>query len=533
MPIVNILTENPGLDALVANGPSITIIEQLIQAQVFSRGRTVVCAVGSVINDQGASNVPTLLEARAQDLVGTYGGWAPWLGDGLAAGEAGHTSGYEGNLYARLKGGDVPVLILSTPDMALKDLSITNAAAVDQLITLTRAVATNGNVTIPAGTRIKPAVGTFVVATLEDVTYGLTETGDKAVRVRAASDAGVSPVAMNTLDTFVSNGLTTAPGDANITIDTASASASPPDAVDNAEAIERYKHAIDRLLNNVVGRSATVVVTDRDEPDIADHMASHCVDAAQRGYTRICVVSPPKGTSSTDARGTGVDGVGRGGLDRTRVVYAHPGVERRFTDDADNLGETRLATLPGAMLATCRIAASQPWQNPGEAGGNIFSNYGVVGDEDLGGAPDLITHFQSGILQLDSVVDESGVSFEYFDGIMALIPSGSVKPQTIDDRRMTDYLERGFVRAVRPWHKRLASQRNRNFTAAAIEAFLARELSAQDPDNAHIAAFSPIEPVWNGALQVASFPVEVQLLGSQRVILIPFTVGTGVITSGS
>ena len=424
-------------------------------------------------------------------------------------------------------------MVLSTPDFALKDLSITDSAAVDLPLTFTRASAANGNITIPAGTRIKPAAGTFTVATLEDVTFELNETGDKAVRVRAASDTSVAPVAMNTLDTFVANGLTTAVEDSNITVKTASASSSPPDAVDNTEAIERYKYCIDRLINNVVGRSATVVVTDRDEADIADHLASHCVSASQRGYTRICVTSPPKGTSSTDARGTGANGVGRATLDRSRVVYTHPGVQRRFTDDADNLGPDKLATLPGAVLAACRIAASSPWENPGQAGGNVFSNYGVVGEEDLGGSPDLIVHFQSGIMQLDSVVDETGVSFEYFDGIMALIPSGSVKPQTIDDRRMADYLERGFVRAVRPWHKALATARNRTFTAAAIEAFLTRELSPQDPDNAHIAAFSPVEPIWDGALQVATFPVEVQLLGSQRVILIPFTVGTGVTTTGS
>lgn len=533
MPRVNILTKNPGLGALAASGPSITIIEQLIAAQVFASGRQVALAIGAVVNDLGRPAEPLQLENRVADLSGTFGGWAQWLTDGQASGQAGHTSGYEGNLYARCKGTDFPVFVLVIPDLALKDLTITNAAAVNLPITFTRSDASNGAITIPAGTRVSDGAN-FIVATLEDVTFTTAETGDKAVRVRSAVNSGVTPTAMNTLDTFVQNGLTTCPEDSNVTVKTASASASPPDTMDATELEERYKHAIDRILNNVQGRAAEILFTDQDGYGVADYLAAHCVSASGRGFNRICVLSPPKGTSTSDARSatTPGEGVARTTLDRTRAVYVHPGVQRRFTDDAENLGDSKVATLPGAVLAACKIASVQPWENPGEPGGNVFTNYGVVGEEDLGGSPDLVTHFQSGIMQLDSSVDTQGVTFEYYDGIMAYIPSGSVVPQTIDDRRMTDYLEKGFVRAVRPWHKKLATPRNRAFTAAAMEAFLARELSAQDEDNAHIAAFSPIEPVWNGDLQIASFPAEVTLLGSQRTILIPFTVGTGVVTTG-
>lgn len=532
MPRVQILTKNPGLQALAAKGPAITIIESLIQAQTFSSGRVVVLVVGAVVNDQGLVNVPTQLENRASDLSAKFGGWAAWLGDGLAAGEAGHTSGYEGNLYARVKGADFPVFVLLIPDMALRDKTITDSTGVNLTITLTRSDAANGAVAIPAGTRIKPAAGSWTVATLEDVAYDTDETGDKAVRVRSASDTGVTPVAMNTLDTFVENGLLTCPEDANITVKTASASSSPPDTPDNTEIVERYKAAIDRALVNTPGRAADIVVTDRDESDIGDYVAAHCSSAATRGFNRIAVLSPPKGTSATDARGNTGDGVGRSTLDRERVVQVHPGVQRKFSDDADNLAADLVATLPGAVLAAARIADCEPWENPGAPGSKVFSRYGVVGEEDLGGSPDLVTHFQAGLLQLDSSVDTQGVTYEYYDGIMAYIPSGSTRPQTIDARRMTDYLEKGFVRAVRPWHKALALERNRNFTAAAMEALLAAELSENDPSARHIRAFSTIVPVWDADLEVAIFPVTVQFLGSQRQIVIPFTAGTGVIAAG-
>ena len=192
--------QDPGLAALVGHGPSINVVRELAAAIVAAGGREILGVVGAAVNDRGIVNVASRLNAR--DVANTFGGFRPWLGDGLALTARGALGGYNGNLAAQLDGIAVPLLVVSVPDFALKDKSISDATAANQLLAITRS-ATAGILRVPAGTRFtKTGSGeTYTVATLEDVTFLDGEgTGGTTVyhrvRVRQTSTPAARPRAL-------------------------------------------------------------------------------------------------------------------------------------------------------------------------------------------------------------------------------------------------------------------------------------------------------------------------------------------------
>ncbi|MFH1568530.1 MAG: hypothetical protein ABIL09_11090 [Gemmatimonadota bacterium] len=519
MPIIRTYSSNPGDDVLVGSGPAINIIENLVQAIRFSSGRTVVLAVGSVVNDHGEPEIPIQLTNGWGELMTTFGGFKAWLGDGLGAAEAGAASGYEGNLAARGYQLDAPVCVLQPVDMSLRDKAYSDAAAIELEMTLNRSAGTYGSYTLPAGTRMKPAAGTYYIATLEDVYWDGTAVTNQTVRCRQATSASVAPVQLSTVDTFVDT-----PADTNVTV--VSGPATAPIVINEAEMILRYEGAINHILDNAVGKSAAIVFSDTDILDVADHLAAHCVTASGAGFFRICVVSPPVGTTAAVAQGAATDGIGRPTLDRSRCVYVHPAITRAFQVDSGNLVAPRyLATFPAAAVAACAISQWKPEENPANPHA-LLRKYGISGQEALAVAVVAADHYNAAIMMPDFEQAPNGsLEATFFAGILAYTgsPVGTTLPLEIADRRMSDYVYLGCIQAAKPGHKKLANARNQQSVIDSVIGFLQNLVDAERVDSFAVTGS------WDGTLQMLTVDVACRLLGNMNVITFPVTVGTSVV----
>lgn len=492
-----VYSSNPGDDVLLGSGPIINVVETVNQTVKSANGRGVLGLVGAVVDDGGQPNVATILDNKLADIYAKHGGFKPWLGDGLASGQAGATSGYEGNLAAHCENLDAPVVVLTIPDLAIKDA--TYASGTNLLVRFTRSDASYGEVTIPAGTRVSDG-STYILATLQDVYYSAAETGDKSVRARQVSDTGVTPVALNTVTTVVDT-----LSDSNITINTADTTV--PDLIDAAELVLRYTAAFNAVLDTAAGKQIQVMACDRQEPGVCDALSSHCATATASGYHRICTVSPPLATTATNARGSGTDGVGRAGLTTARAAYAHPGWRRPFLADSANLtAPTYLATVPSAISLACRIAVEIPEQNPANPH-QILRDHGVSGVESLAaGAVSKSAHWAANITQPDFDKSETGaLSATFHAGLMA---NGT----EIADRRMNDYIQLGCISRAKPHHKKLATPSRRTAVTDAVIGFL-----QQLKDSERIGNFS-VSSTWDAATNHLTVTVAVALLGNLNVI---------------
>lgn len=129
---VRVFSSDPGIAELLAAGSVFNVILQAQRAQrPVATGAGSLVLVGAVTCDRGRPNVCVDLPGRLDDLRTRYGGFNPYVGDGVA-------SGYNGNLYARAKGLDAPRVRLLPVDLALKDKSVADPTAVDLLVKLAR-----------------------------------------------------------------------------------------------------------------------------------------------------------------------------------------------------------------------------------------------------------------------------------------------------------------------------------------------------------------------------------------------------------
>jgi hypothetical protein len=513
MPLVKFYTSDPGGDVLVAN-TQINIIEQLNQAFRYANGRGVVLMVGAVVNDRGVVDTPTVLTNGVSDLKRQYGGFKPWLGDEVALGALatgydtkGSISGYNGNLYALTKGLDAPVVVLSVPDLAVKDATL--ATGVDLRISMTRSTAANGAVTVPAGTRIRAT--SYMVATLEDVSWTAAETGAKTVRFRQVSPSSVTPVDISTITTFVGEAAggtaTTYAGDVNITVNTVATTV--PDPIDAAELLLRYTACFAAVTSHAAGVAVDVVCCDRTEATITDALAAHCESASLLGYFRTGAVAPPLATTAADAEGSTGVGVGRATLKDTYVTYQHPGHVIQFAEDANNLtGPDYTATMPDTCTFAFLMANTRPEENPANPH-RILENRKIVGIEALATAPGRAAHETAGICQpvIEASFGSNGVAASYHAGVMA---NGTTKIAT---RRMAFFLYRNMLAISQGYHKRLASLANRQGFLSAIDSFLER-LKAEGP----IADFTEPVGTWDGETSQFTVSVTVTETGNMDVI---------------
>jgi hypothetical protein len=531
MPLIRFFGTNPGEEILVAV-TSINIVEQLQAAVRFAAGRGTIGMVGAVVNDRGVPNVPYLLSSM-RELQSRYGGFRGWLGDAVPAGvegtldanhyeDRGKNSGYLGNLYAMTRGLDAPVVVLQVPDLAIKDASISPGPAVDVEVVVTRAAATYGAYTLPAGTRITDgvAVTPYVVATLEDVTWGETETGDKSVRVRQVSPIANSPVAINTVDTFVDT-----PADTAVLV--ATTAVTVPDSIDEAELALRYAQALSKLTDNAPGRQVELVVTDRTEAVIGDSVGNACLTASAKGLFRLGSIAPPLGTEADKARGdvSSPDEVTRTTLQRNYVSYCHPGIQRQFLEDPQlNPEDNYAVTVPSHVAWAFLAAQRKPEENPARPH-PMLTEHKIIGIESLdAGEPDLQAHEQAGITQpiIEKGYQSATQEATYHASPMA---SGGGQGATyFATRRMAFHLYGRYIALSLPYHKALATLSNRNDLLSSIDAFHLRYITQE-----RIAAAAPTQGDWEPTTRQFTVTTAVNEIGNMDVITFKVAFGPSAI----
>lgn len=524
MPLVDFYTSDPGIEIRTSH-TKINLIEKLALGVRFAAGRGTVGYIAAVVDDRGAPAVPYQMSST-REFDTLFGGFEPWMGDAVPAAvesaadpfnDRGSLTGYLGNGYAQAKGLDAPILVLQIPDMALKDDSLgASPPGDDVLVTVTRAAATYGAYQLPAGTRIEDGAGTpYMVATLEAVSWSETETGDKTVRVRQVSPEATPSVAIDTVDTFVDT-----PDDTNVTV--ATTITTQPEKMTAAEVIVRYEDALDHLLDNAPGRLVELVVSDRTEAAVGDAVGQHCFDSSAQGYFRLGMVAPVLGTDAVDARTDATVGVIRTTLQRSYVSYCHPGWQRQFRTDSDNLNAADNWVTPMAShVAFCFLAAQRrPEENPARPH-PILTSYKITGVEPMaGGQPDRAAHEVAGITQ--PILDlDFGTQTQVATYHASPMADATVKFAT---RRMAFFLYRQIISLSAPYHKAFASQTNRDGLLSALDAFLQRL-----KDDERIADYTPTQGDWNAVNSEFTVSVAIDETGNMDVITLRPTFGPSAI----
>lgn len=364
---------------------------------------------------------------------------------------------------------------------------------------------------ITAGTMTR-LEGSFIVRTLEDVSWTADAYVAKAVRVAKVSG---TVAAMNTLDGFHASD---APAAASA-LAIATTATTVPDDTDAAEILARYQKALDEFNRNGAGQSATVLITDRTEAAISDALATHCSEASSEGVFRICVVAPPVGTTAALAEGTSGNGVGRATLDGEFTRYVHPGWRRRFPLDSANLSaaDDYKATFPGQAVAAAQILTKRPEENPASVDAEPFTSYGCAELELNLSRTEKVTHYAAHIdTAIFDRVDGRRVG-AYRDGIMA---DGT----KIARKRLIDFIAASLIERATPWHKRLASAANQKGVFDSCDTFLA---GLKDPKDQRISGYE-LSVSFDGETEELTITADVVELGNMDII----TIKLGVTTSG-
>jgi len=495
MPDIYGYSSDPGLETLLGNGAVLNYVQGGLPSVQLLPGEDVFGAVGAVVNDRGAPNVPVELKGGIADIHSVYGGFKASLGDGAA-------TGYEGNLAFLLDALRLPRIIIQPVDLAIKTASIGDSG-VDLSVSFTRSDAANGAKVIKAGHRISSAAAAYVLATLEDVAWTEAETGSKTVRCRQVSGTAE---ALDDVNLFVD-----ATPDANITINTAITTI--PDAVDAAELALRYEAAIDALNSNEVGSAINIVVTDRNEPGIADYLSASCADSLSDGIFRSCVVAPPIGTTVAAAEATTADGVGRATLTGGRAVYVHPGLTRKFTRDTALAGAS--VVYPGQAFAAALICNARAEENPMVAS-EIGSAAGVISAEILLTKAEKVSHFRKFIAAPAFEFLNGRRVMSYRDGIMA---DGT----KIADRRIQDFIASGLIVTLSPHHKRIATEANRQAALDAAINYLERQRKPAAGAAPRIANYS-LGSDWSAVDEHFQLTFVIQKLGNLDVMTLRLNV---------
>ncbi len=127
---IEVYSTDPGREVRTSRGSVINVIRETQRSPDASVGVSVLGVIGSPANDRGVPNVPVVLSG-IQDIFARWGGFKAAVGDGSA-------SGYNGNVAALLYKLLARRVVFQPVDMALKDLSVSNLAAVNKLVTVAR-----------------------------------------------------------------------------------------------------------------------------------------------------------------------------------------------------------------------------------------------------------------------------------------------------------------------------------------------------------------------------------------------------------
>lgn len=568
MPDVYSYTTDPGLAEILSKGAGLFVVSRMQSTPRIAAGAGVVGFVGGVVNDRGVPGVPVVLVNGVDDFFDLYGGFDVDLGDGAAA-------GYAGNACAVLYGIDARNIVFVPVDLAVKDKTISDATAVDLLVSIAQQFDITGiassDVIVtdrPHGAAVGDTVvlsdltggtgltaGTYVVATVPsdtqltlvgvDFSTNITD-GTMVLAVQRTLKAGtqiktsgggyvlatLEDVSWSTGDAATKtvrvrqvSGTPAALNTVSVFVDSANAdcrvvtpAVTVPDAVDDEEIALRYTAAFDVIDSNPAGLSVTALANDRNEAAIDDAMVSQCVASAASGHYMVAVCAPPVGTSAATAEGTTGDGVGRSSLDGSRAVYVHAGWERRFLPDADNLtGPDYLATFPGQAVLASVIAQTPPEENPCRPHAQ-FAAYGCAKLELALTQSQRETHFRANIASAVFERIAGRLVGSYRDGVMA---DGT----KIARRRLTDMLAGALIEIATPYHKALATPANREALGDAASNYL--DGLVQPPGKAagegRIAGYA-VSVSWDAVNSICTLNVAVQELGNMDAILIRLNV---------
>lgn len=496
-----VYNQDPGTEVLVGNGSVINIVKEADVAAVPAFGVGVLGLVGTVVNDKGAPAVPIMLPNGADEIFATYGGFESWLGGGEA-------TGYNGNLAAYAFKLGVPRVVLQPVDMAIRDATLATGALI--LVSLTRATATYGAFVLPAGTRIKKADGTYIVATLEPVTWKATETGAKTVRVQAVSG---TPAAINTISVFVD-----APLDTNVTVNTAATTV--PAAMDATEIALRYLDAAKKLNTNPDGLSCTRVACDRTDAGCCEALATACSDHKAAGFFYKVFISPPIGTTPTNAQGSGTNGAQRAALVGTdNVAMVSPGWRRQFAalDKANLVGPKYMARFAGAIAAAAHATTIRPERNPAQ-GSEVIQKWGATELEQSLTFAQKVANYKAGIMTPEfKKTRRLGSVPGHRDGVLVRLSGGL--PLKFADEALWDYLAQGLQMAVEPFQMELATIANRLDLVQNADDWLDTLQRPKDGSEQRIAGRN-VTHVWDATNEMVTLIAVVQKLGNMDILTI-------------
>lgn len=436
------------------------------------------------------------------------------------------------------KNGNLRLCATTTPNSGSIAIGAPSTAAAALGLPVGTTVFANqgGEVTIPAGTRVRDTVTGAVWVTLEDLTWEAGRSTPLAAKVRPAVDDDTTPTSSagnvtEVLDTLDGGFVANNPADLN--------------RLTAAQMDARYMQAIESTIDvSGVAFDINIIYSARTSEQIMLALRDNARTATATGHrARKAVVAPPLGTDRATAKGgTGV-GVGNVGREQ-RVFYVFPGLRTfipeiaakgaaggpGFTDDgiidvrADGFYASVASILP-------------PEENRGQQLSD--TNYGPMNatgleaayDKELGGVG----------LTIDDYIDfkANGIVAPRSDRVAGLVfqsdvtsVNPSTQPELVDAKRrfMGDFIIDTLGDIAKGYVKKLNTPIRRRAFLSTISAFLETLKSPNQPETSRIEDYRVVDDT-SAEQRAAGFQivnVAVRLFASMDFIVFRTTVGTTV-----
>lgn len=261
----------------------------------------------------------------------------------------------------------------------------------------------------------------------------------------------------------------------------------------------RYQEALDALLRDDTPTNEVKIVTSaRKDATIQAALRLHCIQASQRGLSRMTIISPKLETVSlSTVLGSAAPGVGGSGgaVRNERVIYSWPGCQTLVPEAIGVAFATpnSLTTDDGVLDVTmdtwvaALLSKLPPENNPGQAAEPVTSVFSPIRGYQRG-CPSLdmntyILFKQYGIcaLRMDRVVGPILQS-----GVTTSLTSGQTN---INRRRMADYIQDSLSARYNMMAKSLGRQSIKDSLRSETDAFFSDMLSETNPEAQRIANY--------------------------------------------
>jgi hypothetical protein len=209
-------------------------------------------------------------------------------------------------------------------------------------------------------------------------------------------------------------------------------------------------------------------------------------------------------------------------LERLYTSYCHPGWQRQFQEDASNLSaeDNYAVTVPSHMAWAFLASQRKPEENPARPHA-VLRSAKIIGLEALGaGQPDLEAHEQAGITQPILEQAYGGVSQDATYHASPMATGGGAGATYFATRRMAFHLYRNYIALSLPYHKALATLKNRNGLLSSVDAFHERYI-----DQERIADAAPTQGDWQPTVRQFTITTAANEIGNMDVITWKVTFG--------